>query len=348
MRFQTSVTLLVGGGSGGRAVAVSTPHARERADRVGSAHGSRWPAITGVAHGVLSGFFSSDFFLRTSPSTRQPSVRRVGGPPSPCATPMRTRAHRPPATAPVHRAVLPPRPDLFGDERQERREQPQQRRQRQQHRAVGRAAASSPGRRTPRLDQFEVVVAEEPEERSRSSRAPACSRTPPAPSVASSTSARSFASMPRSSGCGTAQRGSGFARARTSTRSAASWPAAGPPSSVPRSKAVSAPGRPLAAQYRTPSDPCSSSSAIGVTTLPFDFDIFLRSGSSTKPEIAAFATAATSNSRCERSTVENSHVRMMSCACGRRSIGNVRANRSGRPPSRRRSAASATTSPTCP
>jgi hypothetical protein len=36
------------------------------------------------------------------------------------------------------------------------------------------------------------------------------------------------------------------------------------------------------------SEPCSSRSAIGVTTLPFDFDIFLRSGSSTQPEIAAF------------------------------------------------------------
>src|SRR5207247_3677327 len=54
------------------------------------------------------------------------------------------------------------------------------------------------------------------------------------------------------------------------------------------SNAVSVPGRAQAAQYRTPSDPCSSSSAIGVTTLPFDFDIFLRSGSSTQPEMAAF------------------------------------------------------------
>ena len=34
-------------------------------------------------------------------------------------------------------------------------------------------------------------------------------------------------------------------------------------------------------------EPYSSSSPIGVTTLPLDFDIFLRSGSSTQPEIAA-------------------------------------------------------------
>ena len=33
-------------------------------------------------------------------------------------------------------------------------------------------------------------------------------------------------------------------------------------------------------------------------------------------------------SRCARSTDENSQVRMMSCACGRRSIGNVRAKMS--------------------
>src|SRR3954469_13013755 len=36
-----------------------------------------------------------------------------------------------------------------------------------------------------------------------------------------------------------------------------------------------------------------------------------------------------SNSKCERTTVENSQVRMMSCACGRWSIGNTCANNSG-------------------
>src|SRR3954447_11745960 len=35
------------------------------------------------------------------------------------------------------------------------------------------------------------------------------------------------------------------------------------------------------------------------------------------------------NSKCERTTVENSQVRMMSCACGRRSIGKTAANSSG-------------------
>ncbi len=80
------------------------------------------------------------------------------------------------------------------------------------------------------------------------------------------------------------------------------------------SKMVSVPGRAQAAQYRTPSDPCSSSSPSGVTTLPFDFDIFLRSGSTTKPESAALLHGSESCSRCDRRTVSNSHVRMMSCA----------------------------------
>ena len=65
-----------------------------------------------------------------------------------------------------------------------------------------------------------------------------------------------------------------------------------------------------------------------MTTLPFDFDIFFRSGSSTQPEIAALCHGSESCSRCARTTDEKSHVLMMSCACGRISIGNVRANRS--------------------
>ena len=68
---------------------------------------------------------------------------------------------------------------------------------------------------------------------------------------------------------------------------------------------------------------------MGVTTLPFDFDIFLRSGSVTNPEIAAWNHGRLSCSKCARSTVEKSHVRMMSCACGRKSMGNTRANKSG-------------------
>ena len=47
-----------------------------------------------------------------------------------------------------------------------------------------------------------------------------------------------------------------------------------------------------------------------------------------KPESAAFHHGSESCSSCERKTDVNSQVRMMSCACGRRSSGNVRSNRS--------------------
>jgi hypothetical protein len=66
-----------------------------------------------------------------------------------------------------------------------------------------------------------------------------------------------------------------------------------------------------------------------VTTLPFDFDIFLRSGSRIQPEIAALRQGASPWSNSPRTTVENSQVLMMSWACGRTSIGNTRSNRSG-------------------
>ncbi len=69
-------------------------------------------------------------------------------------------------------------------------------------------------------------------------------------------------------------------------------------------------------------------------TLPFDFDIFLRSGSTTKPDIAALYHGSDSCSRCARNTESNNQVRMMSCACGRKSIGNVclnSASSSGQP-----------------
>ncbi len=66
-----------------------------------------------------------------------------------------------------------------------------------------------------------------------------------------------------------------------------------------------------------------------MTTIPFDFDIFLRSGSSTQPEMAASDHGSESCSSSERTTVENSQVRMISWAWGRRSMGKTRANRSG-------------------
>ena len=66
-----------------------------------------------------------------------------------------------------------------------------------------------------------------------------------------------------------------------------------------------------------------------MSTLPFDFDIFLRSGSRTQPEIAALRQGRASCRKWARTTVENSQVRMISWACGRTSIGKTRSKRSG-------------------
>ncbi len=66
-----------------------------------------------------------------------------------------------------------------------------------------------------------------------------------------------------------------------------------------------------------------------MTTLPFDFDIFLRSGSRTQPEMAVSVQGRLPYSSSDRTTVENSQVRMISWACGRRSMGKTRAKRSG-------------------
>ena len=68
--------------------------------------------------------------------------------------------------------------------------------------------------------------------------------------------------------------------------------------------------------------------SVGTTVLPFDFDIFLRSGSVTNPEIAARFHGSTPFSRCARTTRENTQVRMMSWASGAKSMGKVLANRS--------------------
>jgi hypothetical protein len=71
-----------------------------------------------------------------------------------------------------------------------------------------------------------------------------------------------------------------------------------------------------------------------VTTFPLDFDIFLRSGSRIQPEMAASDQGSDPNSRCDRVRVANSQVLMISCDCGRRSMGNTRENRSSSVPQR--------------
>ena len=65
----------------------------------------------------------------------------------------------------MHGAVAPPRPDFFGDERQERREEPQHHRQRRGQRGVRRAGAvGALFAVAPALHELEIVVAEPPEE----------------------------------------------------------------------------------------------------------------------------------------------------------------------------------------
>ena len=148
--------------------------------------------------------------------------------------------------------------------------------------------------------------------------------------VAPSTTSASPASIARSSGLVTSVGSSSTSPKESANFEALSTLMASrrPIFIWPTSKAASVPSLAEAAQYRTASEPCSTRRSIGVTTLPLDLLIFLRSGSRMNPLMAACRHGSSSNSRCERTTVENSQVRMMSCACGRRSMGNTRANRS--------------------
>ena len=87
------------------------------------------------------------------------------------------------------------------------------------------------------------------------------------------------------------------------------------------SKGESSPGRAIAARQRTASAPYLSSTSEGTTTLPLDFDIFFRSGSTMKPEIIACRQGALWFSKCARTTRPKSQVRMMSWAWVHRSKG---------------------------
>jgi hypothetical protein len=95
------------------------------------------------------------------------------------------------------------------------------------------------------------------------------------------------------------------------------------------SNGESRPGRAIAARQRTASAPNLSRICEGTTALPLDLLIFLRSGSTMKPEISACDHGTTWFSWWARTTRENSQVRMMSCACVHRSIGKTRSKRSG-------------------
>jgi hypothetical protein len=140
--------------------------------------------------------------------------------------------------------------------------------------------------------------------------------------VALATTSSSEASMARSRASVTSAPAPGSGNPRTNRLALSSLVASRRPTFIcPGSKAVSVPGRPPAAQYRTASEPNWSSRPIGVTTLPLDLLIFLRSGSRIQPDRATCRHGSVPDPSSARSTVENSQVRMMSCACGRRSIG---------------------------
>ena len=83
------------------------------------------------------------------------------------------------------------------------------------------------------------------------------------------------------------------------------------------------PGRAIAARHRTASEPYLSRMSVGTTTLPLDLLIFLRSGSTTKPEMVARFHGSEPFSKWARTTRLKSQVRMMSWACGATSIGKV-------------------------
>src|SRR3954465_9682557 len=89
------------------------------------------------------------------------------------------------------------------------------------------------------------------------------------------------------------------------------------------SNGESSPGRAIAARHRTASEPNLSRISDGTTALPLDFDIFLRSGSTTKPEIIDRAHGSVPFSKWARTMRENSQVRMISWAWVFRSIGKV-------------------------
>ena len=120
--------------------------------------------------------------------------------------------------------------------------------------------------------------------------------------------------MARSSGSDTGRRNASAAPSPRANRDAfSSFVASRRPTLIcAGSKARSVPGRPFAAQYRTASEPFCVSRPIGVTTLPLDLDIFLRSGSRIHPDSTVVCHGSAPFSKYARTTEENNQVRMIS------------------------------------
>ena len=178
------------------------------------------------------------------------------------------------------------------------------------------------------LHQLEVVVAERPEEASRSARARACSCSPRGRSSTRGRASRAPSAARDRPASVTGPCGAGLAS--TNFDAFSSLIASRRPTFIwPVSNAVSVPGpaagRPVA-------------HAVGAVLLEQahrrdDVALRLRHLLAIGIEHPAgdrgvAATAARRARAASAARVENSQVRMMSCACGRRSIGNTRANRS--------------------
>ncbi len=189
----------------------------------------------------------------------------------------------------VHGARAPPRPDLLGDVGQERGERAEHAR-----RAPG-AGRRPRSRRAPPCDpyarvlhQLEVVVGEIPRRTARAGPAPSRARSPRSAVgrlVDHPAERREHRQVDRLGDLAlgrTSKLSTNFDALRSLIASRR------PIFICCSSKAASIPSRALAAQYRTASAECRSKTSAGTTTLPLDFDIFLRSGSSTNPLIAAF------------------------------------------------------------
>ena len=301
--------------------------ARRRARRAARPCRARPPASTGVAQRHAS--------APTSPCAprRAPRPRPANTSGSPSSSRSSSRVGH---AARWIEPVSPPRPHLFGDERQDGANRRSSVDERDAQRDRGRARRRRrPRRRTRGPSRARRSRRRTPRRTARCVRARARSRTTSNAAVASSTRSASVASIDRSSGSVTAR----DRRARP----------ASPDDAEHELRRVEDLDRELAADLHLafvdrgvdPGPPVARPVAQRVGAVLLDQrhrrdDVALRlrhllAVGVEDPAVdrrVASTAARRARSRA-RTTVSNSHVRMISGPCGRRSIGNVRSNRSG-------------------
>ena len=282
------------------------------------------------------GFFSSDLTRRTSASAL---CRRFANDDRVCASapPIGCHALRRscwPGCA-MHGARTPPGPDFLRHEWEKRREEPHECREGDEHRAVGRRRGlRAEVTIAPALHQLEIIVTEAPEKS-------LCVRSS-ARGVVVAPRSRSVDYVDETGQCrqhGPVERlGDRAARFRLHQREARRVQnldrEAPADLHLRRDRSGQTPGRRLVGRSRTSTARhrirYSSSNADRRHDVALRLRHLLAIGVEHKSgERCVAPTAANRVRECERSTVVNSHVRMMSCPCGRRSIGKMRANRSG-------------------